>query len=244
MDHTEAIAAARRSLERTATEGRWALSDGYWPLRRDPDRPASSGPPGDPLGADEVAGDRYAIGLGNDRARSAFRLALVELAGADYRLALALVLVGVGCQPGTVATPKAETAVELDRLVGSLRWRLTTLDRLELDRCAERTARTALLGRPGASSTSIVARIFRAEDAVCGAMGRADETVGRVLTMCRICRFRPVARKKGPRCDACAQHRYRHGDDRPARRDAVVERTELLATHARHRAAGRGYGWE
>jgi hypothetical protein len=84
---TETITGAISVAPQLIDDAAWLWTDAYWPPGRNPDRPTRLAPkriPGDDV--DHVPGERLALGVGNDAARSAYTRAAVKVADA-HRLA-------------------------------------------------------------------------------------------------------------------------------------------------------------
>lgn len=235
MRTDELVASCRAQLVQVEDWVRWLHSDGFQPAGRRGD----SGPR--PLRDDHnqdrdfVPGATFDTGLGDHRAREAFRAAWKPLRDADRMMAIALHIAGVTHQPTLPPRVEQLTLDVVVTTIAHLRARIRLLE----------TAPPSTDIRVGTYARRSHTLIGEAWDILSAALhrGAADPDDQAVGELCRICNVRPRNDRKGGRCNTCDKWKTRNGTERP--KDLDRDSTgEAVAAQRRRRRRGEGHGDE
>lgn len=250
MTFDELLARARQDLADIDDNLRWAFFDGYQPSNADPARIAgtntqdvfgrdtesniesrNSTPDVAPDDPDTVRAPRHDVGVGDHRSRTTYRKTTGRLHQAEHELAHALAITRVA-QPELIEPNETTTLPDVLRCVRYLRIRLDLATNTSLEGQARRQARKA--ASHIASAWHHLNRNFeRGEITPTDAFATRD--------LCRICKIRPRADKKGGRCNTCYQWFHRNNFERPTKLDSVGDARDA---QSRRRARGEGWGDE
>jgi hypothetical protein len=225
----ELTSAIRSDLAGVEDMARWAYTDGWTPKGSNPETATSHTAPAPASGDDQVAGPKFDVGLGDQRARAAYSAAALELGVAHARLILAALDDGHTRQPAVQPWRQGDRP-ELGEL-------LTAIEAMRvLLTLVETKAAKHNLGRARR-------HVDRAWRSLAGYLNRgaADPATQATDELCTICKIRPRVAKKGKRCETCAQWKNRNGYERPTKLDST---RDALDAQVRRLSRGEGHGDE
>lgn len=207
------------------TDAAWLWIDAYWPPRADRDRPSRPLPAGtDP---DHVQGNRLALGVGNDRARSAYTASAFHLLDA-HRLAGVAIAHWTGRRP---PLPRRRTIAGhqypplVDATTRRLHWLLD--DRLDIGHAPD---------RPKLDAHAAAAALITAHADLRSVLRDADGSDETPLQRrCKNCQG-PAADGR-TECWRCINYRIRKGRPRPVPRNMGA-----FAARDRRRERGEDHG--
>ncbi|MCU1488277.1 MAG: hypothetical protein JWN67_5023 [Actinomycetia bacterium] len=248
------LAALRRDLTTITTDLRWAHTDAWWPTTLDRDAPRATTvvSPIRDTNPDQIPGPKYALGVGDDRTRTALTTVIEHLRSIEIRTAAAVHLTGRHPQQPAVVQPDTHASLEhLDLTIRHISCRLDTLtiDGPHLAHAELAAVRHQLRHAAGRADTA--ARVLTK------ALNRGDTRgLAHAEPKCRICGIREQATRehqvkdangdrrtvkrasRGGRCHTCSNWFLRNGTERPRTLDGIDD-----ALAAARRRATRHEGW-
>jgi hypothetical protein len=225
----EAISGAIAIAPQLIDDAAWLWVDAYWPPGRNPDRPTrvalrrneSDNP-------DHVAGERLALGVGNDAARAAYARAAAHVADA-HRLAGRAHAHYSGRKP-PVGARRPPQGPELPVMVDSIRRRLRAVLDAGIDHLDEDRPRLDA----HAAAVALIAAHAALQDVLRDDGGTKEPGSSR---RCSNCGDPVTPGRRHKECDKCARYRQRTGRPRAIRRHEEARRAR-----DRRRERGEDHG--
>ena len=220
---------------------RWAHVLGYSPQRVDRDRPTGPGVVEDE-DPDRVRGDRFDLGVGSHRARTAIVAVAPWVRTAELATFTALRSLG----PTDLRRCLARPSTDPDTLAAACDGTLAAVK--ELRRLLVTDELAASRNRPKVrGATKALDRAWKSLSNVF--TDRADLPEGVAVPNCLVCEIRPRAEDRqgratqGGRCETCARFRKRSFDGRQERPRSLDKADAADARVAAERRRERGDGW-